>query len=117
MPKVKVNERAVKKAKSLIEARQYVLESGWSEANPGSEETSEFIAKHGWDAYGEWHLGVDDEAGEETKERYKFPYGDFRRVHRSGLVAAKQRAARSDYDAVEEAAGELLTTLDHARAG
>ena len=75
---MKVNDRAVKKAKSLIEARQYVLESSWSDANPGSEETNEFLDEHGWDAYGEWHLAVDDEAGEETKERYKFPYGDFR---------------------------------------
>lgn len=29
-----------------------------------------------------WHLGVDDEASEHTKARYKFPYGDFARVHR-----------------------------------
>ena len=114
---MKVNDRAVKKAKSLIEACQYVLESSWSDANPGSEETNEFLDEHGWDAYGEWHLAVDDEAGEETKERYKFPYGDFRRVHRSGLIAAKQRAARNDYDAVEKAADELLGMLDDARAG
>ena len=113
---MKVNDRAVKKAKSLIERRRYVLDSKWSEANPSSDEASKFLERHGWEEYGEWHLAVDDEAGEETKDRYKFPYGDFRRLHRSGLIAAKQRAARNRYADIEKAADELLTLLDETRA-
>ena len=35
--------------------------------------------------------------GEATKGRYKFPYGDFRTVHRDGLIAAKERAAQQGY--------------------
>ena len=41
-----------------------------------------------------------------------FPYGDFHRVHRSGLIAAKQRAAQRDHDDIERAADELLVLLD-----
>ena len=35
---------------------------------------------------------------------------------RSGLIAAKQRAAQNDHDAVEKAADELLDRLDSARS-
>jgi hypothetical protein len=27
--------------------------------------------------YKKWYLGLEDDAREETKEHYKFPYGDF----------------------------------------
>ena len=112
----KANRRAIRKAKELIEARQYVLDSSWGEENPGAGEENAYLEGHGWDAYGEWHLGLDEAAGEETKERYSFPYGDFRRVHRSGLVAAKQRAAQRDYRDIERAADELLGLLDKTSA-
>ncbi len=56
--------------------------------------------------------GIDETADEETKDRYGFPYGDFRRVHRSGLIAAKQRAAQNDYADIEQAADALLSLLD-----
>jgi hypothetical protein len=59
---------------------------------------------------------VDESADEETKERFGFPCGDFRRVHRSGLIAAKQRAAQNNYADIERAADALLTLLDD-RAG
>ena len=47
---------------------------------------------------------MDDEASEHTKARYKFPYGDFERVHRCGLNAAEVRAARQKYLDIEDAA-------------
>ncbi|MBA3330690.1 MAG: hypothetical protein H0T39_07470 [Actinobacteria bacterium] len=106
------NPAAVRKARRMIAADQYVLESTWGEINPSADEENAFLERHGWDGYGEWHLGIDEEAGEETKERYSFPFGDFRRVHRSGLVAARQRAAQFDHAEVEAAAGELLSLLD-----
>ena len=108
----KANPAAVKKARELITARQYVLDSTWGDENPGADEENAYLERHSYAEYGEWHLGVDEDAGEETKERYNFPYGDFRRVHRSGLVAAKQRAAQFGYADVEEAADELLARLD-----
>ena len=44
----------------------------WSEHQPSAGQENEFIEAHGWDEYANWHLGVDDEASEHTKARYKF---------------------------------------------
>ncbi len=112
MATMHLSDRAVEKARSLIRSRQYVLDDSWGEANPGADEENRFLERHSWSDYAEWHLAEDPEAGEETKGRYRYPYGDFRRVHRSGLLAAKQRAAQNDHADVERAADELLTLLD-----
>ena len=53
--------------------------------------------------------------GEETKGRYKFPYGDFSTVNRAALIHAKQRAAQNDHAAIEKAADDLLRRLDEKR--
>ena len=55
-------------------------------------------------------------ARDETKARYAFVYGDFRRVHRSGLIACVYRASEWRHKAVELAAHDLLQLLD-AQAG
>ena len=70
------------------------------------------LEKDGYDAFGEWHLAVDPEASEETKGRYRFPYGDFSRVNRAALIHAKQRATQNDHDAIARAADGLLRRLD-----
>jgi len=53
-----VNERAVARARQLIEARQYVLESDWRDAQPRDEEENAFLATHSFEEYAEWHLGL-----------------------------------------------------------
>ena len=88
-----VNERAVARARRLLEARQYVLDSDWGNVQPDAEAENAFLAAHSWAEYAEWHLGLTDGATEETKGRYAFVYGDFRRVHRTGLIACVYRAA------------------------
>jgi single-stranded DNA-specific DHH superfamily exonuclease len=113
---VQLNEAGRRKARNMIESSQYILDSSWSEANPSADQENAFLETHSWAEYGEWHLGIDKTAAQETKDRYGFPYGDFRRVHRSGLIAAKQRAAQNDFASVERAAEELLSLLDE-RAG
>jgi hypothetical protein len=84
----------------------------WSEHQPSAKAENEFIEARGWDEYAHWHLGVDDEASEHTKARYKFPYGDFERVHRCGLNAAEVRAARQKYLDIEDAAIRLRKMMD-----
>lgn len=113
---MKLNRKAVDKAKDLIRKNQYVKESEWSKAQPQSDEGNQYLERHGWDEYSQWHLGIHEQESEETKNRYGFPIGDFRRVHRSGLIAAKQRAAQNDYDQVEKAADELLQMLDERKS-
>lgn len=116
MPSYRVNDAGVTKARELIDAGQYVLDSEWSDAQPDADAENAQLERHGYDGFGQWHLAIDTDAGEETKQRYRFVYGDFGRVHRSGLIAAKQRAAQNDHDEVEAAAADLLNRLDEVRA-
>jgi hypothetical protein len=111
-----VNERAVAKARRLIDARQFVLRSVWDQAQPRAADENDFLASHSWDEYAEWHLALTDGAGDQTKARYAFVYGDFRRVHRMGLIACQYRAAEWEHKDVELAAHELLQYLDSRRA-
>lgn len=112
MASYSVNDRAVAKAIHLIDAHQYVLESNWGEVQPSAEDENTFLESHSWEEYAEWHLGLTDGANDETKARYAFVYGDFRRLHRSGLIACQYRAAEWRHKAVELAAHELLQHLD-----
>ena len=111
-----VNERAVACARRRIDARQYVLESDWGTVQPRAEQENAYLASHDWEDYAEWHLGLTDGASEETKARYAFVYGDFRRVHRTGLIACVYRAAEWRHKEIELAAHELLQRLDEATA-
>jgi hypothetical protein len=112
MPRYVVNERALAKAERLIRGRQYVLDSDWGEAQPKAEDENTFLDRHDWDEYAEWHLGLTDGANDGTKARYAFVFGDFRRVHRSGIIACHFRAAEWRHKEVELAAHGLLQLLD-----
>ena len=107
-----VNERGVEHARRLIEARQYVLRSEWGDAQPRAADENAFLESHSYEEYGEWHLGLTEGAGEGTKARYAFVYGDFRRLHRMGLIACHDRAAEWRHKEIELAAHELLQLLD-----
>jgi hypothetical protein len=111
-----VNERGFAKARGLIGARQYVLDSDWGDAQPRADAESAFLASHTWEEYGEWHLGLTEGPADDTKARYAFVYGDFRRVHRSGLIDCHYRAAEWRHKVIELAAHELLQLLDGTTA-
>jgi hypothetical protein len=111
-----VNKAAVKKAKDLIEKRQYVVESDWGATQPSADDENAFLEAHGWDAYAEWFLGLTEGANDETKARYVFVYGDFRRVHRMGLIACVYRASEWNHKEIELAAHDLLQALDAQRS-
>jgi hypothetical protein len=114
MAKYSVNDAAVAHIRKLIAARQYVLDSDWGEVQPRADAQNTYLAKHSWDEYGQWHLGLTEGATDETKGRYAFVVGDFRRVHRSGLIASVYRASEWRHKAVELAAHDLLQELDQA---
>ncbi len=107
-----VNERAVARARERIDARQYVLRSAWGDVQPRADAENAFLASHSWEEYAEWHLGLTDDAQEHTKARYAFVFGDFRRIHRMGLIACHYRAAEWRHKEIELAAHELLQYLD-----
>jgi hypothetical protein len=111
-----VNEHAVAHARRLIDARQYVLTSEWSNVQPRAADENSFLESHSWDEYAAWHLGLTVGAQDETKARYAFVYGDFRRLHRMGLIACHYRAAEWRHKEIELAAHNLLQYLDKATA-
>ena len=41
-----VNEEAIAKARRLIDARQYVLDSDWGESQPTAEDENGFLENH-----------------------------------------------------------------------
>src|SRR5688500_3044552 len=87
MAKYRVHEAGVEKARALIDARHYVVRSRWADVQPTAKEGTAFLTKHGWEDYGSWHLAVREGATDDTKGRFGFVYGDFRRLHRIGLIS------------------------------
>ena len=112
MAEYDLNPAAVEKARSLIAARQYVLDSDWGEVQPDADAANAFLERHSWEEYAAWHLGLTRGANDETKARYAFVFGDFRRVHRTALIACVYRASEWRHKKVELAAHDLLQELD-----
>ena len=112
MAKYLLNEPAVAHARRLIDARQYVLDSDWGDVQPHADDQNAYLEKHSWDDYAGWHLGLTDGAADGTKARYAFVCGDFRRIHRTALIACVYRASEWRHKAVELAAHDLLQYLD-----
>jgi len=111
---VKLNSTAFDHAKALIKDGKFVIDDrdAWSEHEPTAEEENKYIEEYGWDAYARWYLGIDDGEKEETKAHYKFPYGDFEKVHRCGVLSAESRAGQRKYYDIELATAHLHGMLD-----
>jgi hypothetical protein len=111
----RVNKRGVAKAQQLIDAQQYRVRSRWADVQPRAAEQNAFLKTHGWSEYASWHLALTDGASDETKARYAFVFGDFRRLHRMGLIACYYRAAEWEHTEVMRAAHNLLLYFDKSR--
>jgi hypothetical protein len=111
---VTLNQKAFDHARRLIDGGRVVLDErdDWSEHQPTADQENRYIEEHGIREFGKWSLGVDDEQDEDNKGRYKFPYGDFDKVHRCGLLAAEARAGQRKYTDIEVAVAHLHGMLD-----
>lgn len=112
--KVKLNDSAFAFARELIAQGHVVLDkkTQWGDHHPSAQNENDFIRDHGFPQYEKWHLGIDEVHPEGTKARYKFPFGDFKNVYRSGLLAVKSRAHQFGYSDVENAAARLLEMME-----
>jgi hypothetical protein len=110
----RLNDRSYAFAQDQVTSRHVVLDQRdeWSEHRPSARQENDFIESRGWESYANWHLGIDDEAAEDTKARYKYPYGDFANVHRCGVLAAETRAGRNKHTDIEDAAIRLRELMD-----
>jgi hypothetical protein len=114
---VKLNPTALTYAKELISGGHVVVDrkSAWAKDKPSTELENEFIRQRGFGEYAKWHLGIDGRYPDNTKRRYKFPYGDFKNVHRCGVLAVQSRAAEYRYSEIENAAAQLREKLEATR--
>jgi hypothetical protein len=110
---IKLNENAFAFAAQLIKEGHVIADGrgAWGEHQPSAEKENEFIRLHGFGEYAKWHLGFDDRYGENTKRRYKFPYGDFKNVHRCGILAVQSRAGQYKHYDIENAAARLIKMI------
>lgn len=111
---VKLNASALTFARDLVKHGSVVRDErdDWSEHAPSAADENTFIEKHSMAEFAKWHLGVDSDKPEGTKGRYSFPFGDFGRVHRCGVIAVESRAAQNDHDDIATASKNLLTLID-----
>ena len=111
---VKLNRTAYAYGQELIREGKVVADDrdAWSEHQPSAADENRFIKEHGFGEYGRWYLGIDDAEDEDNKGHYKFPYGDFDKVHRCGLLAAESRAGQRKYIDIELAVAHLHGMID-----
>jgi hypothetical protein len=115
---VKLNRKSYEHAKRLVQDGRVVLDDrdAWSEHQPSAERENEYIERHGLGEYQKWYLGVDDQMPEDTKGRYKFPYGDFEAVHRCAVLSAESRAGQYKHTDIQNAAAHLHGMLESSRS-
>jgi hypothetical protein len=106
---MKLSKRSYDHAKKLIQEGHAVFDDrdDWSEHQPSASEENTFIEAHGLEEYGKWHLGIDESASPDTKRRYRFPFGDFRDVHRCAVLSAESRAGQYKHADIKSAAAHL----------
>jgi hypothetical protein len=111
---VNLNQAALRNARALVRDGkvEHDERDDWSEHAPSADDENDFLDAHGWTEYSHWHLGVDDEKDRETKGCYSFPFGDFRKVHRCGVISLESRAGQYDHTDIEDAAKKLLELID-----
>jgi hypothetical protein len=114
---LKLNEDAFAFAVQLVKQGHFIADGkgAWSEHRPSIDEENEFIRVHGFSEYAKWHLGIDDRYSENTKGRYKFPYGNFKNVHRCGMLAVQARADEYRYSEIENAAARVRAMIEATR--
>ena len=95
----------------MVESDNVNKDSSWSFS---AEDGNSLLGEDGddWENYAKWFLLENEEANEDTKGRYKFPFGKGGKIYRSALSAIRQRAGQFGYDDVFEAAGKLIEMID-----
>src|SRR4051812_28231432 len=114
---LKLNNKAFNHGKDLVKQGKAILDGrdAWSEHQPSAQKENEFIRAHGFSEYAKWYLGVDEDKDEDTKGRYEFPYGDFKNVHRCGVLTAESRAGQYKHHDIELAAAHLHGMIDELK--
>lgn len=111
---IRLNLDALEHAKGLVRDGHVVADNhgAWRGHKVPTEKENEFIRGNGFKEYAKWHLGIDARHAEDSKARYKFPYGDFKDIHRCAVLAVQSRAAEYRHYEIERAALELKEMIE-----
>ena len=111
-----VNTDGIAYAKQLLEQGMYRLSTPWRTVQPSETAARKFWEQQGAADYARWHLALDPAQPEGSPERYLLPLGDFKSIHRSGIVAARDRAEREGAADVRQAVEDILDLFDRMNA-
>lgn len=114
---VKLNKQAVKHARQLIKSGKVVRDEpgDWRDAQLAAKDETAWLKKHDWNDFSSWNFGVDPKASPETKARYSFPMGDYKKLHRSAVIAIEARAAQNGHRDIAKASKRLLKSIDKSK--
>jgi HK97 family phage major capsid protein len=98
-------------------ASALIAGDGYDDTDPWSFDASDedaLLGKDGndWAGYATWFLGEDTQATENTKERFKYPFGKDGKLYRSALRAIRSRSAVQGDTDVYDAAGRLMDEMN-----
>lgn len=110
---LKLNRAALAHAEQLIKQGHVDRESDWTSHHPTSKSENEYLKQknNNYQEYGKWFLAINPDTDPNTKEHYQFPYGDFKKIYRRGLIAVEQRAQQFHHTDVADAAKKLLDII------
>ena len=107
---LKTNGKGLTHARALIAAGK-INKGAWSFS---AADGNKLLGPNGdnWAEYARWFLAVDSDAEPDTKQHYKYPFGKSGQIYRSGVIAAKSRAAQQGETTIADAADALLQAID-----
>ena len=112
---LELNAAGVVFAEKMIEDGNYRINTMWRESQPSERAQADLLAR-GWDEASKWYLAMDPDTPEGSPQRLRYPVGDFKNIHRSGLIAARDAARKQGDDTIGDAAEELLFLFDRISA-
>lgn len=114
-PSVTLEDRVMSaskaKAQSLIDSKDIDYDSPWSFS---AADGDALLGANGddWANYKLWHLVQDTEATQNTKDRFKYPYGKNGKIYRSALRSIASRAATQNLQDLSDWASAKIKEID-----
>jgi phage I-like protein len=112
---ITLNRAGVAHAKSLIKTGHVKDDAAWgfsaADGNRILGKAPKDATPADWKRYASWHMGINQAAKENSKDRYKFPFGKGGNLYRRALRAVAQRASQFNYPKISEAASAMIEIL------
>lgn len=113
----RLNRTGYDNAKRMFSDEQFVYDNRpeWSKYKPTRRQENEYLKSHGYREYSHWFLAIDNSKPVHTKDHFKFPYSDFKKLHRCAVLSIESRAGQYKYRDIQQAAAHLHGMPDGVR--